>query len=82
MLLSLCFGWEADTVVVLSTAGVPIIELATRAKTGLILLLVEPEEGDYEGWYQKMFREAVLQKILVYFRNIWSTSFKPNRNYS
>ena len=41
---------------VVATGGVPILELATRAKTELILIIVEPEEGEYEGWYQKMFR--------------------------
>ena len=44
------YGWEAERVVVVTT-GVDFLEMATRAKTELILILAEPEEEEYKKSY-------------------------------
>ena len=46
------FGWEAERVVVVTT-GYNILEMATRAKRELILILAEPEKEEYKKSYQR-----------------------------
>ena len=57
------FGWEAEKVVVVTAGGDHTLELLTRAKTQLILILVESENEDwkmikYYTDYQKYFQDA------------------------
>ena len=56
------YGWEANSVVAATTGAGNILEMLTRAKTRLIVILAEPEEKDeVEDWkgyyavYQKYF---------------------------
>ena len=54
-------GWEANRVVAVTSGGGTTLEMATRAKTELILILVEAEEEDkkeYYAKYQKLFHDA------------------------
>ena len=46
------FGWEAERVVVVTTGG-NILEMATRARTELLLLLAEPEKEEFKKSYRK-----------------------------
>jgi len=48
------FGWEAERVVVVTNGGLGILELATRAKKELILILAEPEGELLKRVYQKI----------------------------
>ena len=53
------FGWEANRVVAAITGVAFTLEMATRAKTQLILILVEPEYSKEEyADYQKHFQAA------------------------
>ena len=55
------FGWEANKVVAVTIGSVATLEMATRAKTQLILILAEPEREDlkkYYADYQKHFQAA------------------------
>ena len=45
------FGWEAERVVAV-TIGLNFLEMATRAKRELILILAEPEKEEYKEDYQ------------------------------
>ena len=61
------FGWESEHVVAVTTGVVNTLEMATRAKTQLVLILVEPKEEDYKkdyANYQKVFQDAA-EKGLV-----------------
>ena len=54
------FGGESESVVAVTTGG-NVLEMATRAKTQLILILAEPETEDKEKFYagfQKHFQAA------------------------
>merc|ERR1719237_177253 len=54
------YGWESNTVVGI-TSGLSTLEMATRAKTKLILILAESEREDlkkYYADYQKHFQAA------------------------
>ena len=52
-------GWEADRVVGVATGGGTFLEMATRAKTQLILILVEPEGGKhFYAEHQQYFQDA------------------------
>ena len=46
------YGWEAERVVVVTT-GLNFLEIITRAKTELILILAEPVEEEYKKSYQR-----------------------------
>ena len=46
------FGWEAQRKVVVTTGG-NILEMATRARTELFLLLAEPEKEEFKKSYRK-----------------------------
>ena len=55
------FGWESNRVVAVTFGGFKILEMATRAKTQLILILAEPEiEAHKKNYadYQKYFQAA------------------------
>ena len=55
------YGWEANNVVAATGGSGRILEMATRAKTQLILILAEPDdEDDKEDYadYQKHFQAA------------------------
>jgi len=52
------YGWEAERVVVVTTGNINIPEMATRAKTELILILAEPEEEFLKEDYQE-FQEEI-----------------------
>ena len=47
------YGWEAERVVVVATGG-NTLEMATRAKRELILIIAEPEEEEDKKIYQKI----------------------------
>ena len=48
------YGWEAERVVVVTT-GLPIfLEMATRAKRELILIIAESEREDLKKFYHKI----------------------------
>lgn len=51
------WGWEAERVVVV-TSDIEILEMATRAKRELILILAEPEEEVWKKYYQE-FQVAI-----------------------
>jgi len=61
------FGSESDHVVAVTTGGASVIEMATRAKTRLILILAEAESEDrkqnYKD-YQKHFQAAAEKGLL------------------
>ena len=46
------YGWEAERVVAVTT-GDNILEVASRAKTELILILAEPEKEEHKKSYQR-----------------------------
>ena len=47
------YGWEAERVVAVTTGLDTFLEMATRAKTELILILAEPEREEYKKSYQR-----------------------------
>ena len=49
------FGWEAERVVAVTRGGYNILEMATRAKRELILILAEPEEEKYKKLHQMSY---------------------------
>ena len=57
-----CTGWEADRVVVVACGGTSTLEMITRAKTHLILILAKPKrEYDikfYEVWQNNLAEAA------------------------
>ena len=60
------FGWEADTVVAVTAGGGQILEMITRAKTQLIIILVEPDDDAFkDGYknYQKHFQDAAAKGL-------------------
>ena len=60
------FGWEADTVVAV-TAGVNTLEMITRARTQLIIILVESDDDDFKEYYkdyQKHFQDAAAKGLV------------------
>ena len=55
------FGWEANKVVAVTAVGLSTLEMATRAKTKLIVILAESESEDWKKYYaeyQKHFQAA------------------------
>ena len=60
------YGWESNNVVA-ATVGINTLEMATRAKTQLFLILVEPEnelwKKDYTK-YQKQFQAAADKELV------------------
>ena len=55
------YGWESNNVVAITTGGLNTLEMATRAKTKLIMILAEPEKEDRKvkyAKYQKHFQAA------------------------
>ena len=48
------FGWEAERVVAVTTGVASFLEMTTRAKRELILILVEPEREEDREWYQRI----------------------------
>ena len=61
------FGWESDKVVAVTTGISTTLEMATRAKTQMVMILAEPKRelpGNWEDWeknyadYQKHFQDA------------------------
>ena len=65
------YGWESNKVVAVTAGGFATLEMATRAKTQLILILAEPEiEAHKKNYadYQKYFQAAAdtgLVELLV-----------------
>ena len=64
------YGWESNKVVAVTAGGFATLEMATRAKTQLILILAKPEIEDVKKNYvdQKYFQAAAdtgLVELLV-----------------
>ena len=54
-----CTGWEADKVVVVTCGDGRLLEMVTRAKTHLILILVKGKAGKlYEVWQKNLEKAA------------------------
>ena len=54
-----CTGWEADKVVVVTGGERRVLEMVTRAKTHLILILVKGRTGKfYEVWQKDLEKAA------------------------
>ena len=57
-----CTGWEADKVVVVTCGDKRILEMITRAKTHLNLILAKPERENaikyYEVWQNNLAEAA------------------------
>merc|ERR1712062_671696 len=54
------FGWESNTVVAVTDGG-DTLEMITRARTQLIIILFEPDDDDFKKFYkddQKHFQDA------------------------
>ena len=47
-----CTGWEANRVVVVTCGPVGILEMITRAKTHLILILAKPKKENAIKYYE------------------------------
>ena len=61
------FGWEAERVVAVTAGWGETLEMATRAKTHLILILAEPEQKhckEYYTGYRKFFEEAAKRGLI------------------
>ena len=64
------FGWEAERLVAVTGGGFGTLEMATRAKIQLILILTEPEREDlkkYYADYQKRFKVAAEKGLVELF---------------
>ena len=57
-----CTGWEADRVVVVTCGGTSVLEMMTRAKTHLNLILAKPKRENaikyYEVWQNNLAEAA------------------------
>ena len=54
-----CTGWEADKVVVVTSGDGRPLEMVTRAKTHLVLILVKGRMGRfYEVWQKNLEKAA------------------------
>ena len=62
-----CTGWEADRVVVVICGGTSVLEMITRAKTHLNLILAKPKKENcikyYEAW-QNQLTEAADEELV------------------
>ena len=59
------FGWESDHVVVVTIGVFFVLEMATRAKIQLIVILVEDDrDKEYYAKYQKYFQAAADKGLL------------------
>ena len=61
------YGWESDHVVAVTTGFSLLLEMATRAKTRLVLILVEAESEAFKKYYadyQKHFQAAADKGLL------------------
>ena len=52
-----CTGWEADRVVVVTCGGTSDLEMMTRAKTHLNLILVKPKRENAIKYYEFLQNE-------------------------
>ena len=52
-----CTGWETDRVVVVTCGGASVLEMITRAKTHLNLILVKPERENAIKYYEFLQNE-------------------------
>ena len=60
------FGWEAERVVAV-TDGTALLEMATRAKTHLAIILVEGSDyQDTRKWCQEAHRQGLIEKYHKY----------------
>ena len=77
------FGWEAERVVVVTT-GLNILEIATRAKRELILIIAEPEKEVDKEWYQEiqMVIKAAEDESLVDLQVLENVNEKKIENTS
>ena len=61
------FGWEADRVVAVTVGGNRTLEMMTRAKTQLIVILVDCVDCDSRRFYknsQKHFQDAAAKGLV------------------
>ena len=73
------FGWEADIVLAVTVGAHYTLEMATRAKTQLILILAEAERDDRKKLYadyQKHFQAAADKGLVELFASANETQSK------
>ena len=61
------YGWEAEKVVAVTSGSGATLEEVTRARTQLILILVESEHEEGYPDYQKYFQNAARQGLIEFF---------------
>ena len=65
------YGWESDKVVVVTSGGCFTLEMASRAKTELFIILFEPESEDrkqYHAEYRNNFERAADEGLVTIFK--------------
>ena len=63
-------GWEAEHVVAVIVGGGPALEMVTRAKTHLVVIIVDAGREDFKEYYAektKYFNDAADNRLVELF---------------